>query len=150
MIQNSTKPTWKGNHGNATSQYLIDLLYHGDFSKLKVDKPNKIFYKFDKGFCSEVSGLEKDLKITNKGKDLQVFFVQASTNPKIYKDVSPNAYVKLRSTSNATFDYKVYEIVNEIHDNTIYEGISCVDYRKQDKQYGVKNKVLRMCTQGTS
>ena len=139
MIQNSTKPTWKGIHGNVSSQNMIDLLFDTDFSKLKMDKPSKIFNKFGKGFCLKVNGLEKDLKITNKGKDLRVFFVQSSTDPKIYVDVSPNAFVKLISTSNTTFDYKVYEIVNEIHDNTIYEGISCVDYRKQDEQYGECN-----------
>ena len=43
--------------------------------------------------------------------------------------------------SNTSSDLKTYELNYEIYDNTIHEGTTCFDYRKQKETYGDCNLI---------
>lgn len=139
MIEDYTAPTWKGIDQDSNFSSIRENIYYTSFSKVEMDKARELIYKFGKGFCLEISGLENDLEIKSTEKNIRVYFVQDSTNKKIYTDTSPDVYIDLSSTSNATYEYRVYKIVHAVYDNTIYEGISCVDYRKHKEKYGECN-----------
>jgi hypothetical protein len=138
-ISNTTKPTWKGIHGNSTFKQIQDALYEKDFSKVKINNQNKIKYIFGRGFCLLTPSFGEMLEISNKGKNLKVYLVHNTTDSKIIIDQNPNSFVELGPTSNKTFDYKIYKINYEVEDNTIHDGTICVDYRKLSESYGECN-----------
>ena len=136
MVHNSTLPTWKGIHQNYTFQEIQNILFDKDFSQVKVSMSNELRYVFSKGFCLETKSAEKYLEIITKNKNLVVYLQHRSTDLRLYSDLNPNSHIRFGTTSNNTFDCMDYEIFYEIYDNSIYEGTTCVDYRKQAETYG--------------
>ena len=140
MIPNSTKPTWMGIHQNSTFKEINNVVLDKDFSQISVNQPSKLSYEMDKfGFCLHTTGTDDALQVTTKDKKLSIFIVHSSTDSKICSDRSLQFLAHLGFTSNTSFDYKVYELSVEVHDNTIHDGTTCVDYRKHDETYGKCN-----------
>ena len=144
MITNSTIPSWKGKHRNSTFQKIQDLIYETDFSKVTVSKPFEMIYAFGKGFCLQIKGSGNKLTVTSKEKEVKVYLSHKSTENRLTLDKeSPSTEVVIGATSNATFEYKTVELFYEVQDNMIFEGTTCVDYRKQEESFGDCNyKVL--------
>ena len=136
MIPNSTRPTWKGIYQNSTYQEITNVLHERDFRKILLNQPSKLSYKIDKGFCLQTNGIDEELKITTNDKNLRIFIVHRSTDSSIVSDISLHSYTTLGFHSNTSFDYKVYELSVEVHDQTIHDGTTCVDYRNQNDTYG--------------
>jgi hypothetical protein len=136
MIPNSTTPTWKGIYQNSTFNELSNVLRDRNFSKISLNQPSKLSFEFGKGFYLNTIGIDTELKITSKDKLLVIYIVYRSTDPRIISNRNFHSFISLGFMSNTSFDYKVYELSAEVHDNSIYEGITCVDYRKQKYTYG--------------
>ena len=139
MIPNSTTPTWKGNAGNSTIQEIEDYIFRKDFRKVKINIPNEFIYKFGKGFCLQTQEIDQDIFISSKEVDLNVYIIHDSTDSQLIKEKNPQSFTKLNKISSTMFDYKIYELSYEVLDETIHDGNSCVDYRKQDQSYGECN-----------
>ena len=118
---------------NTTIQEIQKQIYTGDFSQVEINQNSKKSFILNKGFCLEVKNLTEYLKITTKNKRLRVYFLHNSTDIKVF---SNNIQLEFVSTNNTNSDLKVYELNYEIHDNTIHEGTTCFDYRKQTESYG--------------
>ena len=136
LIPNSSKPTWMGIHKNSTYKEIQKVVHKNNFSRVVVNQPTKLSYILNKGFCLHTNSLDSDFKITTRDKKLKVYISHSSTDPKIMIDKSSNTFIKVGYTSNIAFDYKVYELLYEVHDNTVHDGINCIDYRKQESNYG--------------
>ena len=81
----------------------------------------------------EVNDLNKYLHITTANKRLRIDFFHKSTDVKIF---SNHNQLEIGLMSNTSSDWKIYELKYEIYDNTIHEGTTCYDYRKQQENYG--------------
>ena len=127
-IPNSTKPTWMGVNGNITFLEIIQEIYSGDFSKVAVNQKYKKRFIQNKGFCLEVKSLADHLRITTTDQRLRVYLSHNSTDIQVF---SNNNQMDFGLTSNTSADFKVFELKYEIHDNMVYEGTTCFDYRKQ-------------------
>ena len=127
-IPSSSKPTWIGVNGNVTFQDIIQEIYKGDFSKVALNQKYKRRFIQNKGFCLEVKNLAEHLRITTTDQRLRVFLIHNSTDIRVF---SNNDQLEFGLTSNISADFKVFELNYEIHDNTVYEGRTCFDYRKQ-------------------
>ena len=136
MVQNSTLPTWKGIHQNHTFQELQNILFEKDYSHVEVSISKNPRYFLNKGFCLEANGTGEYMEIVATNTNLVVYLEHNSTDLRLFSELNPNSYIKFGATSNTTFDMMEYEIFYEVHDNTIYEGSACVDYRKQNESYG--------------
>ena len=137
LLPNSTTPSWRGKNGNSTFQEIQHLIYEKDFSKVNVSKPNEPIYIFGKGFCLQVKEFGNYLIVTTKEKNLKVYLVHKSTDERLTSDKeNPYSQVKFGATSNSTFDFKAMTLVYHVKDNTIFEGTTCVDYRKQEESFG--------------
>ena len=134
MIPNTTRPSWKGLNGNLTFQRMRRVLYDKDFSKVDINTQSRLKYILLKGFCLQANSIIKELTITSKERDLDVFLVHKSTDTRIILDM--HSRIDLRSTSVQNFDSKTYTISYEILDNSIHDGKTCKDYRKQEETYG--------------
>lgn len=139
MIPNSTIPTWKGNAGNSTIQEIQDYIFKKDFRRVKINKPSEFMYKFGKGFCLQTQEIDQDIFISTEEDNLKVYIMHDSTDSQLIKEKSQQGYTNLNKISNTTFDYKIYEISYQVVDETIHDGDSCVDYRKQGQTYGECN-----------
>ena len=140
----TTKPSWKGKYGNYTFQEIQDLVFERHFSKVTVSEPSKLIYVFGKGFCLQINGFGNNFVVTTKEKELKVYLVHKSTENRLTPDVEdPSTEVVIGATSNETFELKAVELFYKINDNTLFEGTSCVDYRKQKESFGdCNNKAL--------
>jgi hypothetical protein len=139
LLPNSTKPSWKGKHGNSTFQKIQDMVYFQDFSNVNVSQPYELIHIFGKGFCLQIKGFRNNLTVTSHEKELKlkVYLVHRSTEKIITSDKeSPYTQIVLGATSNTTFDYMAFEISYEVEDNTIFEGTKCIDYRQQKESLG--------------
>ena len=67
------------------------------------------------------------------------YVVYSSTDSTIHIDRSLQFLTTLGFTFNITFDNKAYELSVEVHDNTINDGSTCVDYRNLNYIYGECN-----------
>jgi hypothetical protein len=130
---NSTRPTWKGKYGNSSFKAIQEAIFPRKFDSIKVSIPHKLIFKFGMGFCLQTKSLDKIQKITSNVSYLRVYIVHNSTDSQILYDQTS---IKIGPTSNDTFDYKIYRLFYDIFDNTIFEGKSCVDYRKLKDSYG--------------
>ena len=137
LLPNSTTPTWKGKYGNSTFQKIQEKLYEKDFSKVTISKPSKLMYIFGKGFCLQVEGFGSKIVVTSKEKNLKVYLVHKSTDTRLISDKeSLLSQVEFGVTSNTTFDYNAVELFYKVHDNTVFDGKTCIDYRRQEENYG--------------
>ena len=144
MMPNSTRPSWKGIAKNLSFHKIQQDICESNFSKVEVNKPTEFNYIFGKGFCLQTSSFGKKLQITSKEKNLYIFLSHSSTDTKIIAEQSMYSRIELGSSSDSTFDMKDYELSYEIQDNTIYDGKTCIDYRKQQETYGDCNyRVLK-------
>jgi hypothetical protein len=124
-------------YGNHTFQKIQQATYEQDISKIEINTPRELKYKFGKGYCLKSSRFGKRLEIVSKKKQLTVFLVHSSTDARISYDKSMHTMIELVSS---TLGYvKVYEISYEILDNTIHDGTKCTDYRQQEETYGKCN-----------
>ena len=138
MIPNSTRPTWKGIFQNSTFQEINNILHQRDFSKITLNQPSRQSFAINEGFCLMTNGLDDELEVTTKDKKLSIFIVHNSTASSLHSETT------LGFNSNTSYDYKVYELTFQVHDNTIYEGITCVDYRKKSFTYrDCKNNAVK-------
>ena len=135
-FSNSLKPTWKGGNGNKTIHEIQNQIYAGNFNQVDMSQINNKIFILNKGFCLEVKNLTEYLQITTKDKRLRVHLLHRSTDIKVF---SNNIQLEFGSINNAKSDYKVYDLNYEIYDNTIHEGTTCFDYRKQKETYGACN-----------
>lgn len=135
-ISNSSKQTWKGKHGNSTFEALQEALYDKDFNQVSITSPHQLLYVFGRGFCLETKNIMKKHIIRSNSKHLRVYIDHSSTDSQIIRDQTPLIF---GPTSNSTFDYKVYKLFYEVQDNSIFEGKECVDYRKEEVNYGECN-----------
>ena len=142
-LGNSTSPTWNGVHGNLSFEQMQDLLYEKDFSKVELREHHDLTYRLGRGFCLYVHGFDKSIKITTKEKDIKAFVVHDSTDNHISANKVEETLIQI-GLKSGKYDYKIYELGYEILDSTIFDGISCVDYRNQPESYGECNeKALR-------
>lgn len=147
MIDNSSVPTWRGEHRNSSFKQIFNDLFVSDFSQVNVDTTIVLAFLFYQGLCLKTVNPKKELTITGK-KKMRVFIIHSTTDEGLTNDQTETTAIDFGPTSNDTFDYSVYEIYLEVHDNTIFEGSTCVDYRNQDMTYGdciykaYKNQIL--------
>jgi hypothetical protein len=135
-LQNSTKPTWKGIKGNSNFSRILKEIYIDDFSKVNINQQAKHTFILNKGFCQEIKSINEYLRIISTDKKIRAYIIHNSTDTKVISDTNQ---VEIGLISNTTSEFKVYDVHYEIHDNTIYEGIKCFDYRKQKETYGECN-----------
>ena len=135
-IPNSTRPSWKGKYGNSSFKTIQKGVYPRMFYGVKVSTPNKHIFKSGRGFCLKTQNLDKKQIVTSNVNHLRVYIVHNSTDSQIIYDQTP---LKIGPTSNYTFNYKVYKLFYNVMDKTIFEGKSCVDYRKLNESYGYCN-----------
>ena len=133
IIRNSPRPTWKGKHGNSSFNIIQEAVFPKWFDNVKVSTPFRHVFKFGRGFCLETMNLDKKQIVTSNVNYLRVYIVHNATDSQIPYDQLP---LKIGPTSNHTFDNKVYKLIYNVIDKTIFEGKSCVDYRKLDESYG--------------
>ena len=133
IIPNSTRPTWKGKYGNLTFKTIQEAVFPRRFDDVKVSTPHRIIFKSGRGYCLETQSLDRKQLVTSNVNHLRVYIVHNSTDSTILYDQTP---LKIGPTSDHTFDYKVYKIFYNVIDKTIFEGKSCVDYRKLNESYG--------------
>ena len=137
-LSNSSKPTWMGVNGNNTFHEIQQQIYAGDFSQVEINQNSKKRYVLNKGFCLEVKNLTEHLKITTTDQRLRVYLIHNSTDIKVFSNNNPLEFGLISNTSS---DLKTYELNYEIYDNTIHEGTTCFDYRKQKETYGDCNLI---------
>jgi hypothetical protein len=143
-LGNSTTPNWKGIYGNfvvdgnSTFQQMQDLFYEKDFSKVEINKLYDLTYRLGRGFCLKVHGLDNNLIITTKEKNIRAYIVHDSTDSYISANRDEETLIKL-GVEKDEYDYKIYDLKYEILDNTIYDGALCTDYRNQPESYGECN-----------
>ena len=136
MTKYSTKPTWTGQNENSTFKEILDIVYEKDFSQVKIENATEVKYVFNHGYCKQINIMDKHIRITSGNKNMVVYLQHSSTDPKLFSELDPDSYITFGSTSKTTYDDKNYEIFYEIHDITINEGTTCVDYRKQKETFG--------------
>ena len=134
MFPNKTEKSWKGLYGNHTFQKIQQATYEQDISKIEINTPSELKYKFGKGYCLKSSRFGKRLEIVSKEKLLAVFLVHSSTDTIISYDKSMHSMIELGSNTNGYL--KEYEISYDIIDNTFHDGTKCIDYRQQEETYG--------------
>ena len=139
MTKNSTKPTWMGKNENSTYKEILDIVYEKDFSQVKMENATEVKYVFNYGYCKQIKRMDKFLIITSGNKNMVVYLQHSSTDLKLFSELDPDSHITFGATSNNTYEDKNYEIFYEVHDNTIYEGTTCVDYRKQKETFGECN-----------
>ena len=135
MRYNSTMPTWKGKYGNSSFEKLIDELYDKDFSKVDIDTKYEFEFIFNIGFCLTAFGFNDLLKVTSKNKKLRIFLEHVSTSTRIAANQRTGHVIEIGPTSNDSFIYTVYQILYHVHDNTIFDGLTCSDYRNKNQGY---------------
>ena len=112
-------------------------MYENDFSQVKMKNATVVKYVFNYGYCKQIKRMDKFLIITSGNKNkIKIYLQHSSTDLKLFSELDPDSYITFGATSNTTYEDKSYEIFYEVHDNTIYEGTTCVDYRKQKETYG--------------
>ena len=137
IIPNSTRSTWLGISQNLTFQEINKILFsERNFTKISMNQPSKLIFEFNKGFCLKTNGIDEEMLVTTSDKNLRIYIVHTSTDSRIISEKTLHSTTTLGKTSKISFDYKVYEIILEVHDNTIHDGTKCVDYRNQNDTYG--------------
>ena len=132
----SDVPTWKGVHGNSSFQELLAKLYDDDYSKFQVNENKKKLFIFHQGYClvATRSALQT-LEVSTEKDILRIYPIHETYDYRITFDKTPDHtfYVKVEE---GTYHFWKYELTHEIYDNTIFEGKTCVDYRKLQESYG--------------
>ena len=137
-IPNSSRPTWKGIDQNSNFQILQQIVHEQDFSKVEVSNPTDLVFVLGKGFCLQIKSdkIGREIMIASKKKNLSVFLVHNTTDTTIMPVSNKHTQIEIGTHSKGNFDFKDYELSYEIQDNTVYDGTTCTDYRKQQKNFG--------------
>ncbi len=123
-------PTWKGSENNLTYEKLVDILFDKDFSNVEVNEETQSFFLFHDLYCLKTSLPNgKKLTVTTKSKALIISPKHETTDLRIASKDTPHSSLVL-DVSNDSYHYWRYKLKYEVHDNSIYEGTTCVDYRK--------------------
>ena len=136
IARKSNVPTWKGIHQNLTYKKLHEMLYESPFNSVDVNRETDKNFVFHNGPCLKtISTYGKDIKISTKKRSLQIFLLHETSDKQITTNKSPESTITLDVEEN-NYDYLRYELTYEIHDDSINDGISCVDYRYLQENYG--------------
>ena len=128
-------PSWKGINGSSSYHELFKILLNNDFSQVKVNEDTEKMFIFHNGFCLKTFRTSKEmLEVATNSKALKIYPSHPLIDLKITNAKTPEDTVMLDVDEN--FHYLRYELIYEVHDNSIHDGISCVDYRRLQEDYG--------------
>ena len=142
LNDNSPRPTWKGKHGNSSFQNLIWTFFENNFKNVEVniDADLEKVFLFYQGFCLKIesSPTEEFLEISTTDIPLRVYPSHESTETNVTNEKSDHygITIDVGAVNSSDFHIIIYEVSYEVHDNTLFEGETCIDYRKQTESYG--------------
>lgn len=139
--------SWEGKHGNQTYQELEDMLFKKTYTSFTT--PNKILddnFILTHGFCKKVGESNLTGKYEFKTKEKSRLLI-----------IDPNRVCKLRISEMDSspivmgptdenlgyFSYEYFELDYTLHDKSIHDGTSCLNYERLGSSYGecVNNKL---------
>ena len=133
-LTGSKIPSWKGLKGDLSFWKLAEMLFTNDFTGVEISKSTEKVFLFHHGFCLKTS--TPDMWLSTNEASLTIFNVHPSSDLAITFNKSPGNRIQLDVGKDYSYQFHKYEISYEVHDQTIHEGYSCVDYRKQTESYG--------------
>ena len=134
QLKGSITPTWKGLHGNLTFKKLSGILFNKLHGGVNVTQTYEEVFLFFQGFCWKTYA--PSIGITTNEMDITIFYLHPTSDLAVTFDKGPSHRIYLHVGQDKSYKYLRYEISYEVHDQTIHEGYSCVDYRKQTESYG--------------
>ena len=142
LLDNSSRPTWKGKYGNSSFQTLIWNFFENDFDNVHINTDAELeeVFLFYQGFCLKMKSSPTDefLQITTTDIPIRVYPSHDTTEEKVINDKSDSYGITLDvgAINSSHFHIIIYEVLYEVHDNTLFEGETCIDYRKRTESYG--------------
>ena len=139
--KNSTR-TWKGISGKESYPKLQKQIFDQDYSSFtieNVDAEDAFF--ITNGYCKKINLTDKAYVGTKKGST--VFFVEQEKDNHFMIPKLTNEWKSFGVNYDGHYDYMSLVLKYTLYDNTLYEGIFCVDYGK------MKNYSYGTCVEDT-
>ncbi len=132
------KITWRGKTGNNTFQDLNKLIFNQNFTIFKTEMVEhmEVFF-ITHGFCKKLILNGSRRAYIGTTEESTLYIVDSKkVNPLLILNVL-NGQAHFGNHFENKFDYRSLVLKFSIHDKSIYEGISCMNYDKiEDSSYG--------------
>ena len=156
ILNKSNKVSWKGIYNNKTYQELLSTIYETDYSDFEAisydvvgnrESKNNIdsddIYMVPYGFCKKLKQSRQRINIEVKKNCILLVVDPAKENAFRITNME-NGKGEFGPLNDQFFVGYNYEIEVSIHDSSIFNGITCVDYDKLGSTYGeCIEKVMR-------
>ena len=147
-IVNSTKISWSGMDGNLSFRQLKHGLFKSDFASVEyfsstMDKinfnPNKndttTVFRIPQGFCMKPDKIDDVMYFRTRQKTI-VYLEDSSMDTGFRITRSINGAFRIGPVEHQQFQGYNYEMEIDIHDSSIFDGITCTDYERLKSSYG--------------
>ena len=156
ILNKSNKVSWKGIYNNKTYQELLSTIYETDYSdfeaisydvvgnrELKNNIDSDDIYMVPYGFCKKLKQSRQRINIEVKKNCILLVVDPAKENAFRITNME-NGKGEFGPLNDQFFVGYNYEIEVSIHDSSIFNSITCVDYDKLGSTYGeCIEKVMR-------
>ena len=160
-LDNSNVFTWTGKHGNQSFAKLQQFLYNVNYSSTFVhssetrDKDyhftqyyNDSIFIFPYGYCMKLRKPTKDIQVQSIVETDVILTDPALENQIMIPGIQYGTF-GFSPTPDGLFQSYYYEIELSIHDSSVQDGRTCMDYGRAESSYGeciesvFKNTFLR-------
>ena len=132
------KITWRGKTGNKTFQDLKIMIFNQNFTSFETEMvEHKEEFFITHGFCKKLILNGSRRAYIGTTEESTLYIVDSKkVNPLLILNVL-NGQAHFGNHFENKFDYRSLVLKFSIHDKSIYEGISCINYDKiEDYSYG--------------
>ena len=145
MLTDSHKITWKGKFGNRTFGELQKILFNDDFvnsltvlggeyKSVENISSSKI-YIAPYGTCLKFKQSTNAIEIRTQ-REVLIFLVDPLKENTIRLSRKNTGVMEIGPVLNGFHDLFVYDVEIILHDSTLYDGYSCIDYDKVGSSFG--------------
>ena len=142
----STNYTWNGRYGNISYHEIQDRIYNTDYRNLVVENSKtgvisdfqiadtEMVYFVPLGFCINIMPTKKFTIVKNTEKS-ELYLVDPAGANKLRMFESNDAKINFGPTDVGYYDRMVFEVEVKIHDFSIHDGKTCMNYEKMGTSY---------------
>ena len=134
--KNNTSVSWNGKDRNLTFQELEAHLYQKDYSTLDASHSMERIKLFPHGVCMKLTNVKPDDWLGIK-TNLKVLFiiVDHGVENDLRTEEPTDAKISIGPYSETQYEAATYELEYTLHDASIHNGITCIEYSKIETSY---------------
>ena len=146
-LMNSDHNSWSGKTGDMTFDELKKILFTYDDSYYKasyentkkgINKPEEygIVYIAPHGFCMKLRTGKSGIIVTNTSRASSLFLVDPMWSDNLRLMGHENEIIDFGEQINGQYESFAYDVKVTLHDSSINDGQTCIDYENNGLSYG--------------